>query len=152
MNKCKNPLIYTNQNHEYHTENLIFYSIEQKGLFADNGRRTPPPQSTPMGSRLASLLLSVRACGSNQGESGGGEKMADSRFRAGDPRINYAGGPTKEAEVKKWYKEHPGGSVSACARDLDISRPTARKWKPTEQAEPTKKRGKLSRILNILKE
>ena len=42
--------------------------------------------------------------------------------------------------------------MSACARDLDISRPTARKWKPTEQAEPTKKRGKLSRILNILKE
>lgn len=77
--------------------------------------------------------------------------MADSRFQAGDPRINYAGGPTKEAEVKKWYKEHPGGSVSACARDLDISRPTARKWKP-EQTEPTKKPGKLSRILNILKE
>lgn len=77
--------------------------------------------------------------------------MADSRFKAGDPRINYAGGPTKEAEVKKWYKEHPCGSVSACARDLDISRPTARKWKP-EQAEATKKPGKLSRILNILKE
>ena len=80
--------------------------------------------------------------------------MADSRFKAGDPRINYAGGPTKEAEVKKWYKEHPGGSVSACARELDISRPTARKWKPTEQeqAEPTKKQNKLKRILNILKE
>ena len=61
--------IYTNQNHEYHAENLIFYSIEQKGLFTDNGRRTPPPQKAPMGSRLASLLLSVRACGSNQGES-----------------------------------------------------------------------------------
>lgn len=77
--------------------------------------------------------------------------MSDSRFKPGDPRINYTGGPTKEAEVKKWYKEHPGGSVSACARDLDISRPTARKWKP-EQAEPTKNPGKLSRILNILKE
>lgn len=64
--------MYTNQNHEYHAENLIFYSIEQKGLFTDNGRRTPPPQSTPMGSRLASLLLSVRACGSSQGESPGG--------------------------------------------------------------------------------
>ena len=61
--------IYTNQNHEYHAENLISYSIEQKGLFIDNGRRTPPPQKAPMGSRLASLLLSVRACGSNQGES-----------------------------------------------------------------------------------
>ena len=58
---------------------------------------------------------------------------------------------TKEKQVKEWYKNHPGGSVSACARDLDISRPTARKWKP-EQAEPTKKPGKLSRILNILKE
>lgn len=78
--------------------------------------------------------------------------MADSRFRTGDPRINYAGGPTKEKQVKEWYKNHPGGSVSACARELDISRPTARKWKPTEQAEPTKKPGKLSRILNILKE
>lgn len=61
--------IYTNQNHEYHTENLIFYSIEQKGLFTDNGRRTPPPQSAPMGSRLTSFLLSVKACGSSQGES-----------------------------------------------------------------------------------
>lgn len=78
--------------------------------------------------------------------------MADSRFRTGDPRINYAGGPTKEKQVKEWYKNHPGGSVSACARELDISRPTARKWKPTEQAESTKKPGKLSRILNILKE
>lgn len=58
--------IYTKQNHKYHAENLIFYSIEQKGLFTDNGRRTPPPQSAPMGSRLASLLLSVRACGSGQ--------------------------------------------------------------------------------------
>lgn len=78
--------------------------------------------------------------------------MSDSRFKPGDTRINYAGGPTKEKQVKEWYKNHPGGSVSACARDLDISRPTARKWKPTEQAEPTKKRSKLSRILNILKE
>ena len=61
--------IYTRETHENHAENLIFYSIEQKGLFTDNGRRTPPPQSAPMGSRLASLLLSVRACGSNQGDS-----------------------------------------------------------------------------------
>ena len=77
--------------------------------------------------------------------------MSDSRFKPRDTRINYAGGPTKEKQVKEWYKNHPGGSVSACARDLDISRPTARKWKPTEQAEPTKKRGKLSRILKYLK-
>lgn len=61
--------IYTNQNHEYHAKNLIFYSIEQKGLFTDNGRRTSPPQKAPMGSRLTSSLLSVRACGSSQGES-----------------------------------------------------------------------------------
>lgn len=69
--KSKNPpyTIYTNQNHEYHAKNLIFYSIEQKGLFTDNGRRTPPPQRAPMGSRLASLLLSVRACGGSQGKS-----------------------------------------------------------------------------------
>ena len=79
--------------------------------------------------------------------------MADSRFRAGDPRINYAGGPTKEKQVKEWYKNHPGGSVSSCAKELGVSRPTARKWKP-EQAEPTKKPASklLSRILNILKE
>lgn len=61
--------IYTNQNHEYHAENLIFYSIEQKGLFTDNGRRADSPQSTPMGSRCLLFLLSVRACGSSQGES-----------------------------------------------------------------------------------
>ena len=61
--------IYTNQNHEYHAENLIFYSIEQKGLFADPGRRADSPQSTPMGSRCLLFLLSVNACGSSQGES-----------------------------------------------------------------------------------
>lgn len=104
----------------YRGSSRKFEKIRHLSTFFANGRRTPPPQSAPMGSRLASLLLSVRACGSSQGESR--------------------------------QKEHPGGSVSACARDLDISRPTARKWKPTEQAEPTKKRGKLSRILNILKE
>ena len=66
----KNPYtIYTNQNHKYHTENLIFYSIEQKGLFTDPGRRADSPQSTPMGSRCLLFLLSVKACGSNQGES-----------------------------------------------------------------------------------
>ena len=67
---AKNPYtIYTNQNHKYHAENLIFYSIEQKGLFTDNGRRADSPQSTPMGSRCLLFLLSVKACGSNQGES-----------------------------------------------------------------------------------
>lgn len=61
--------IYTNQNHKYHAENLIFYSIEQKGLFTDPGRRADSPQSTPMGSRCLLFLLSVNACGSSQGES-----------------------------------------------------------------------------------
>ena len=74
------------------------------------------------------------------------------RFTTDSPHINRDGAPTQQARVEAWYKANPGGSVSACARELDISRPTARKWKPTEQAEPTKKRGKLSRILNILKE
>ena len=60
--------IYTNQNHEYHAENLIFYSIEQKGLFTDPGRRADSPQSTPMGSRCLLFLLSVNACGSSQGK------------------------------------------------------------------------------------
>lgn len=141
--------IYTNQNHKYHAENLIFYSIEQKGLFTDPGRRADSPQSTPMGSRCLLFLLSVNACGSSQGESR--RNVISNPKKAKFARINYAGGPTKEKQVKEWYKNHPGGSVSACARDLDISRPTARKWKP-EQAEPTKKPGKLSRILNILKE
>ena len=67
---AKNPYtIYTNQNHKYHAENLIFYSIEQKGLFTDPGRRADSPQSTPMGSRCLLFLLSVNACGSSQGES-----------------------------------------------------------------------------------
>ena len=70
---AKNPYtIYTNQNHEYHAENLIFYSIEQKGLginllTTDAGRH--PHKKPPMGSRLTSFLLSVKACGSSQGES-----------------------------------------------------------------------------------
>ena len=57
--------IYTNQNHEYHAENLIFYSIEQKGLFTDNGRRTPPPQKTAHGfpaDVLFAVCESLRQC------------------------------------------------------------------------------------------
>lgn len=54
--------IYTNQNHEYHAENLIF-------LQGSPGRRADSPQSTPMGSRCLLFLLSVNACGSSQGES-----------------------------------------------------------------------------------
>ena len=57
------------------------------------------------------------------------------RFTEGDPRINRTGAPTQQARVQAWYQEHPGGSVSACARELGISRPTARRWMPTEQRQ-----------------
>ena len=73
------------------------------------------------------------------------------RFTSNSPNINRNGAPTLQARVEAWYKENPTGNISQCAKALNISRPTARKWKP-EQAEPTKKPGKLSRILNILKE
>lgn len=57
------------------------------------------------------------------------------RFTEGDPRINRTGAPTQQARVQAWYQEHPGGSVSACARELGISRPTARRWMPAEQRQ-----------------
>ena len=39
MNKYKTPYtIYTNQNHKYHTRNLIFYKTEQKGLLFETFR------------------------------------------------------------------------------------------------------------------
>lgn len=57
------------------------------------------------------------------------------RFTNGDPRINRTGAPTQQARVQAWCQEHPGGSVSACARELGISRPTARRWMPTEQRQ-----------------
>lgn len=40
-----------------------------KRHYQDPGRRADSPQSTPMGSRCLLFLLSVKACGSNQGES-----------------------------------------------------------------------------------
>lgn len=40
-----------------------------KRHYQDPGRRADSPQSTPMGSRCLLFLLSVRACGSSQGES-----------------------------------------------------------------------------------
>ena len=58
-----------------------------------------------------------------------------SRFTEGDPRINRTGAPTQQARVQAWCQEHPGGSVSACARELGISRPTARRWMPAEQRQ-----------------
>lgn len=57
------------------------------------------------------------------------------RFTEGDPRINRTGAPTQQARVQAWCQEHPGGSVSACARELGISRPTARRWMPVEQRQ-----------------
>lgn len=61
-----------------------------------------------------------------------------SQFTEGDPRINRGGAPTQQARVQEWYQEHPGGSVSACARELGISRPTARRWMPEEQRQAQK--------------
>lgn len=58
-----------------------------------------------------------------------------SQFTTGDPRINRMGAPTQQARVQAWYQEHPGGSVSACARELGVSRPTARRWMPAEQRQ-----------------
>lgn len=85
------------------------------------------------------------------------------RFTADDPRINRAGAPTLQARVEEWFLTHPGGSVSRCAAELGISRPTARKWMPesmkqdrlqAEQDRLQAKRqpGKLKRIWEIIKE
>ena len=86
------------------------------------------------------------------------------RFTEGDPRINRTGAPTQQARVQAWYQEHPGGSVSACARELGISRPTARRWMPAEQrqaqqptaahvpAAQTRQRSTTEEILDILQQ
>lgn len=85
------------------------------------------------------------------------------RFTSNSQHINRDGAPTQQARVEAWYKEHPGGSVSQCARDLDVSRPTARKWMPEElrqerlrtaakQLQEKQQPGKLKRIWNIIKE
>ena len=86
------------------------------------------------------------------------------RFTEGDPRINRAGAPTQQARVQAWYQEHPGGSVSACARELGISRPTARRWMPVEQrptqqpeaaiqaAQSTRQRSTAEEIRSILQQ
>lgn len=83
-------------------------------------------------------------------------------FTENDPRINRNGAPTQQARVEQWFSEHPGGSVSACARELGITRKTAGKWMPesirqnrlqTEQKRiQSKRKGKLRRIINIIKE
>lgn len=76
------------------------------------------------------------------------------RFTTDSPHINRDGA---------WYKANPGGSVSRCARDLGVSRPTARKWMPepirqerlktaAEQLQAKQPPSKLKRIWNIIKE
>lgn len=52
------------------------------------------------------------------------------KFTSNSPHINRDGAPTQQKQVEAWYKANPSGSVSKCARDLSISRPTARKWMP----------------------
>ena len=73
-----------------------------------------------------------------------------------DPRINRNGAPTMQRQVEGWYGEHPGGSISACARDLDISRNTVRKWAPAQtpaesRQAPAARPSKIRQILDILK-
>lgn len=85
------------------------------------------------------------------------------RFTSDSPNINRAGAPTQQQQVEAWYNANPGGSVSRCAKELGISRPTARKWMPepirqerlkaaTEQLQAKQPQSKLKRILNIIKE
>lgn len=85
------------------------------------------------------------------------------RFSTGDERINRTGAPTQQKQVEAWFLANPGGSVSKCAKELGISRPTARKWMPesmkqdrlqAEQDRLQAKRqpGKLKRIWEIIKE
>lgn len=85
------------------------------------------------------------------------------RFTSDSPNINRNGAPTLQARVEAWYKENPTGNISQCAKALNISRPTARKWMPEqmklqkladEQKHLQAKQppSKLKRIWNILKE
>lgn len=85
------------------------------------------------------------------------------RFTSDSPNINRNGAPTQQRQVEAWYIANPGGSVSKCAKELGISRPTARKWMPepirqerlkiaAEQLQAKQPQSKLKRILNIIKE
>lgn len=85
------------------------------------------------------------------------------RFTTDSPYINRNGAPTLQARVEAWYKENPTGNISQCAKALNISRPTARKWMPEqmklqkladEQKHLQAKQppSKLKRIWNIIKE
>lgn len=71
-----------------------------------------------------------------------------------DPRINRNGAPTLQRQVEGWYNEHPDGSISACARELGISRNTVRKWAPApakSRQATTVRPSKMRQIWNILK-
>ena len=85
------------------------------------------------------------------------------RFTSDSPNINRNGAPTLQARVEAWYKENPTGNISQCAKALNISRPTARKWMPEQMklqrlADEQKRLqaqqppSKLKRIWNIIKE
>lgn len=85
------------------------------------------------------------------------------RFTSDSPNINRNGAPTLQARVEAWFSENPGGNISQCAKALNISRPTARKWMPetirqerlfsaAEQLQAKQQPGKLKRIWNIIKE
>ena len=85
------------------------------------------------------------------------------KFTSDSPNINRNGAPTLQARVEAWYKENPTGNISQCAKSLNISRPTARKWMPEqmklqkladEQKHLQAKQppSKLKRIWNIIKE
>lgn len=85
------------------------------------------------------------------------------RFTSDSPNINRNGAPTLQARVEAWYEENPTGNISQCAKALNISRPTARKWMPEqmklqkladEQKHLQAKQppSKLKRIWNIIKE
>lgn len=85
------------------------------------------------------------------------------QFTSNSPNINRNGAPTQQRQVEAWYNANPGGSVSRCAKELGISRPTARKWMPepirqerlkaaAEQLQAKQQPGKLKRIWNIIKE
>lgn len=85
------------------------------------------------------------------------------RFTSDSPNINRNGAPTLQARVEAWYKENPTGNISQCAKALNISRPTARKWMPEQMKlqkladeqkhlQAKQQPGKLKRIWNIIKE
>lgn len=72
-----------------------------------------------------------------------------SQFVQGDSRINKNGAPTKEQDILTWFKAHPAGTISECSRELHISKPTVRKWRPRTIQATIKK---FCRIWSILKE